>query len=303
MNKDTVLISVIIPTYNRIDELENLLISLSNQILKKFEIIIVDDGSNIDIYPVVNKFLHLDIKYFKIKNSERGAARNYGSSKASGNYLNFFDSDDIALNNHIQEAYNFINKSDSSNLFHLSYQIYNNNNNNNNKKVVKKIFFKQNSNKKIFNGNFISLNSVFIKKNIFDKYKFNENRLIAGTEDWELWIRLFKTNKIYSIPIITSQINNNSNRSVSNNKYDELKLRFEILLEIFNDKKKHNLNNYELNLIKSELYMYLALFSAIDLNRSMLRTLKLILLSISYNYYKIFTYRFFAIIKKLIIKK
>ena len=147
----------------------------------------------------------------------------------------------------------------------------------------------------------LSLNSVFIKK-IFEKNQFSNNRSISGTEDWELWIRLLKKYNIYSSSIITSQINNNLERSVSKNNFFELEKRVKILINIFKNKKNHSLTNNELNRIKSELYMYLALFSSTDISRNKLDTLKLMLYSIKLYNFNIFTLRFFAIIKKLILK-
>ena len=295
---DEIFFSVIIPTYNRSYELEILLKTFQKQIYKKFEIIIVDDGSQEEIFPLVKKFSGLNIKYYKIKNSERGTARNYGYLKSSGMYLNFFDSDDLALKNHLNEAYKLIIKKNFPDLYHFSYQI----NNFKNKKISKKIFKKQITNKLIFENNIISLNSVFIKREIFKDNQFSNNRLISGTEDWELWIRLFKKYNVISSPVITSQINNNLNRSVSQNNYYELEKRFKILMDIFNNKNLHNLSKTEINKIKSELYMYLALFSSIDNSRRKLDTIKLMFYSIRLNNYKIFTLRFFAIIKKLILK-
>ncbi len=290
--------SVIIPIYNRSFELNNLLKSFQYQILKEFEVIIIDDGSEEDILSVINNFSDLNINYFRIKNSERGKARNIGFLKSSGMYLNFFDSDDIALKNHYQEALRIIYEQKYPDIFHFSYQVKNFKNN----KISKKIFRNQNINKDIFNHNMLSLNSVFIKREIFEKNQFSNNRSISGTEDWELWIRLLKKYNIYSSSIITSQINNNLERSVSKNNFFELEKRVKILINIFKNKKNHSLTNNELNRIKSELYMYLALFSSTDISRNKLDTLKLMLYSIKLYNFKIFTLRFFAIIKKLILK-
>ena len=59
--------SVIIPIYNRSFELNNLLKSFQYQILKEFEVIIIDDGSEEDILSVINNFSDLNINYFRIK--------------------------------------------------------------------------------------------------------------------------------------------------------------------------------------------------------------------------------------------
>lgn len=88
--------SIIVPVYNRPDELKELLESLKNQTYKDFEIIIVEDGSEVKSDQIVNNFQNeLDIKYFFKPNSGPGQSRNYGSERAGGEYHVFFDSDCI----------------------------------------------------------------------------------------------------------------------------------------------------------------------------------------------------------------
>lgn len=86
--------SIIIPVYNRIDEVDNLLESLTAQTLKNFEVIIVEDGSSEPCSDAVEKYKdRIDIKYFYKENEGRSIARNYGLERASGDYFIFFDSD------------------------------------------------------------------------------------------------------------------------------------------------------------------------------------------------------------------
>jgi len=88
--------SVIIPVYNRPDELEELLESLKNQSYNNFELIVVEDGSELKSDNIVEGYQNsLDIKYFFKPNSGPGQSRNYGSERASGDYHVFFDSDCI----------------------------------------------------------------------------------------------------------------------------------------------------------------------------------------------------------------
>lgn len=87
-------ISIIVPVFNRPDEVNELLQSLSEQTKKGFEIIIVEDGSKIKCDDIVEQFKDvLNIKYFFKKNSGPGQSRNYGFEKAEGNYAIFLDSD------------------------------------------------------------------------------------------------------------------------------------------------------------------------------------------------------------------
>ncbi len=88
--------SFIVPVYNRPGELGELLNSLSVQTDKDFEVIIVEDGSNNTAKKVIKKYsTTLKIKYFFKNNEGPAIARNFGVSKATGNYFIFFDSDCI----------------------------------------------------------------------------------------------------------------------------------------------------------------------------------------------------------------
>lgn len=86
--------SVIVPVYNRVDEVDDLLKSLSAQSLKNFEVVIVEDGSTVKCESVVRAAAKaVDVKYFYKENEGRSIARNYGLERASGDYFIFFDSD------------------------------------------------------------------------------------------------------------------------------------------------------------------------------------------------------------------
>ena len=86
--------SVIVPVYNRIDEVDDLLKSLSEQSCKDFEAVIVEDGSSQPCKDVISKYADkVDVKYYYKENEGRSIARNYGLDRATGDYFIFFDSD------------------------------------------------------------------------------------------------------------------------------------------------------------------------------------------------------------------
>lgn len=85
--------SVIVPVYNRIDEVRDLLESLSRQTLKNFEVVIVEDGSTDRCQAEVESVENLRVRYFYKENEGRSIARNYGMERAAGDYFIFFDSD------------------------------------------------------------------------------------------------------------------------------------------------------------------------------------------------------------------
>lgn len=98
--------SVIIPIYNRPDEIVELLESLTLQSAKSvFEVIIVEDGSSTPCKDVIEPYFNqLDLHYYTQENQGPGPARNHGASKAKGEYLIFFDSDCIIPSNYFNHV-------------------------------------------------------------------------------------------------------------------------------------------------------------------------------------------------------
>lgn len=94
-------LSLIIPVYNRPQEVAELLSSLCQQVNKNFEVVIVEDGSSTTCKTVVDGYADkLNISYYEKPNSGPGQSRNYGAERAKGNYFVFLDSDCV-----IPEAY------------------------------------------------------------------------------------------------------------------------------------------------------------------------------------------------------
>lgn len=88
--------SVVIPVFNRPDEVRELLESLQNQTCTDFEVLIVEDGSSVSCKAIVDLFTNqLAIRYFAKHNTGPGLTRNYGADRAQGDYIIFFDSDCI----------------------------------------------------------------------------------------------------------------------------------------------------------------------------------------------------------------
>ena len=86
--------SFIIPVYNRPDEVDELLESLTHQRNRDFEVLIVEDGSQTPCEAVCQKYAdRLSLRYFAKANSGPGQSRNYGAERAEGDYLIVLDSD------------------------------------------------------------------------------------------------------------------------------------------------------------------------------------------------------------------
>ena len=86
--------SIIIPVYNRPDEVDELLESLTHQSETDFEVVVVEDGSAVPCQEVCEKYAQqLNIQYFTKPNSGPGQTRNYGVERAHGDYVLILDSD------------------------------------------------------------------------------------------------------------------------------------------------------------------------------------------------------------------
>ena len=111
--------SIIVPVYNRPDEVDELLESLTQQAFKDFEVIIVEDGSIKPCKDVCDKYASiLDLHYYAKENSGPGQSRNYGAERAQGEYVIILDSDVVLPNGYLQAVDNGINQHPSPNTHH-----------------------------------------------------------------------------------------------------------------------------------------------------------------------------------------
>ena len=103
--------SIIVPVYNRPQEVKELLESLTHQTHRNFEVILVEDGSSISSKEVYEQFADkLSIQYFFKPNSGPGPSRNFGFEKAQGEYLVVFDSDCVLPTHYFEAVDEFLSK-------------------------------------------------------------------------------------------------------------------------------------------------------------------------------------------------
>ena len=104
------LYSIIIPAYNRPDELDDLLSSLCKQTYVHFEVIVVEDGSEIPAKEIVGRYQgRLDLHYYVISNSGPGMARNHGARQVRGEYLLILDSDVVLPSTWLEHIHDSLN--------------------------------------------------------------------------------------------------------------------------------------------------------------------------------------------------
>jgi glycosyltransferase involved in cell wall biosynthesis len=111
--------SIIVPVYNRPDEVDELLQSLCTQTVKDFEVIIVEDGSKKPCKDVCDKYAGiLDLHYYYKDNSGPGQSRNYGAERAQGEWLIVLDSDVVLPDGYLKAIEDGIIKHPSSTTQH-----------------------------------------------------------------------------------------------------------------------------------------------------------------------------------------
>lgn len=101
--------SIIIPFYNRPQEIDELLFTLEQQDYKNFEVLIIEDGSKQDARSIVESYSDkINIQYFYKENAGQGFARNYGFEHAKGDYFIIFDSDCLIPTDYLNVVYDYL---------------------------------------------------------------------------------------------------------------------------------------------------------------------------------------------------
>jgi cellulose synthase/poly-beta-1,6-N-acetylglucosamine synthase-like glycosyltransferase len=103
--------SIIVPTFSRPDEVNELLTSLANQKYKDFELIIADGSFDDSVKEIIEKYYHkLDLKYLCKRGLGISESRNWGVENARGDYVIFFDSDCVIPTQYLEVVNEFLQR-------------------------------------------------------------------------------------------------------------------------------------------------------------------------------------------------
>ena len=101
--------SIIIPLYNRPQEIDELLHTLTRQSYTQFEVLVIEDGSKHDAKHIIEGYRDkLDISYYVKENEGQGFTRNYGFARAKGDYFVIFDSDCLIPPDYLEIVKNYL---------------------------------------------------------------------------------------------------------------------------------------------------------------------------------------------------
>lgn len=297
-DKHTILFSIIIPTYNRSAFIVKTIDSFLQQSYPHFELIIVDDGGNDNTGEVINKIQDERVKYVRKENGERGAARNFGARLANGEYINYFDSDDLAYSNHLAEAYRAILKQKKPMLLHLGYEMKNEQG----ELIHKPKQFKGIGNEEMLKLNYINPNPLFIHRETLAAVTYNCDRNLSGTEDWLYHLQLAaRYDLIADTTMITSCMIQHDDRSM--NIYSgEAVLKRNALLQHYLQADEQFIIKYgkSLNTISAEMHGLAALHFVLENKKR--KAVQSLFKSFRLAPVLVFKRRTLAVIKYLIIK-
>jgi glycosyltransferase involved in cell wall biosynthesis len=198
------MISVIIPTYNRMRSIGRAVQSVLDQTFQNFEIIVVDDGSSDATDELLKSFNDPRIHILKhLQNQGASAARNTGMKEAKGDYIAFLDSDDAWYPQKLQVQYNYLKQSSATiggcvTHFNLVYP--------KRKKIERHFSFGNNFFYQSLHGCHCAPGSTLMfKKECLSQVGY-QNETLKRLEDWEWQIRFSRFFKWDVIPEILSDV-------------------------------------------------------------------------------------------------
>ena len=192
------LVSVIIPSFNRFDNLLNAIKSVSDQSYENIEVIIINDGSSDERYKNNTfgdfvKLINLDRNSVQTKGYFSDSIRNYGIEESNGKYIAFIDADDTWAPDKLKDQISFMKKNNYQ-MSHTSYYIIN---------QKKKIIGQRKARNlmsvdEILKSCDIGLSTVVIEKKVITKTTTKFPQLVTK-EDFVFWLTLLKKNyKFYA---------------------------------------------------------------------------------------------------------
>ena len=185
------LVSIIVPVFNRKQEILNLIENLNEQTFKNFEVIFIDDHSKEPLSVLFNSKIKTDFRYLILRNHENKGvsfSRNRGVQNSSGHYIAFLDSDDAWYPNKLAECVIKCENREEE-IFCLAKT-----------RIVKQTYeeylplespevFNSGEEYLFFNGLFAQVSSFFLSSSLAKKLQFNES--LTQYEDYLYFIQAF----------------------------------------------------------------------------------------------------------------
>jgi glycosyltransferase involved in cell wall biosynthesis len=189
---DEIRVNVIVPTFNRAQELRQALDSLRHQTFREFSVIVVDDGSTDETRKVVDEFRRdLNLEYLYQPNSGLPAcARNYGLESSAAEIVAFLDSDDLWKPKKLELSVELIDRG-ADVVFHDLVRFTSRPRSILARRVKSRSLSEPSFQSLLLRGNVIPNSSVVLRRRCIESVGlFDESPEVKAWEDYDLWLRL-----------------------------------------------------------------------------------------------------------------
>ena len=210
------LVSIIIPTFNRAHLIGETLDSVLTQTYHNWECIIVDDGSNDTTDEVLKTYCDKDARFTYVHRPDThkpggNGARNYGFELSKGDYIQWFDSDDVMLNSKIEIKVTEAIKNNAD-IIVDSHSEEHQPKNIDKKTTALKVFESTTFYRDVaFGKHHLITDDVLVKRSVIGQLKFDEK--LYKAQEFDFFVRLFQQKLVYvfiDLPLTLYRVNNNS---------------------------------------------------------------------------------------------
>ncbi|HMQ79112.1 MAG TPA: glycosyltransferase [Ignavibacteria bacterium] len=281
------LVSVIIPTYNRAHILGETLHSILKQDYRNIEIIIIDDGSTDGTATCVSEFNTELIRYHNVgKLADIAKLRNIGISHATGDVIAFCDDDDLWISNKLSSQLPYLKFYDMicSNAAQIDYSgiVVNT------PMIDGKVESKCLDTITLLHSNYVITSSVIIKRSSLHEL-FVERKSTYSAEDYELWIKLSLSIKIYYLNERLVLFRKHENTTSFDRSRMHSKLLNQVILRLKEYVKNENAeirNNAKISIIRQRRELTKVYFKNSHFGQLLKESLKILAGVLSYNFLK-----------------
>jgi glycosyltransferase involved in cell wall biosynthesis len=250
--------SVVIPTYNREGLIVKTLDTVLGQTYTQYEVIVVDNCSTDNTEKVLEPYIQSGkIRFIKHdRNYERAASRNTGMEHATGDFVTFLDSDDLMYPQNLQDAAGYVLAHPQVKLFHNRYELVDPEN-----RVLHRYRLPSLADplRAIAEGNFLSCIGVFVHREVYQRYRFDTNPLLTGSEDWDFWVRVVADYWPGRINKVNSGIVHHGGRTVTNIDLPRLRQRIQYTIaKVIADPHLHAVYKSYLKRMELSALVYMA---------------------------------------------
>jgi GT2 family glycosyltransferase len=250
--------SVIIPTYNREKFILKTLGTVLAQSFTDYEILVVDNCSTDQTEELLRPYVAAGkVRFLKHdRNYERACSRNTGLENAAGRFVTFLDSDDLMYPDNLGDAHAYAEAHPEVALFQNRYELVDEGGRVLHRYRVPSL---RDPVRAIAEGNFLSCIGVFLRRDLYRRFRFSTDPELTGSEDWDYWLRVVPHCRVGRINRVNSGIVHHGGRTVTTQRLAAVQERIErIVRRVAEDRELAAVYRPHLRRMRSSSLVFLA---------------------------------------------